>query len=117
MQGRRMSKGVPGYSVTMATKVRHESERRRRLNRQYGLLPDGPPPSFRIWAISGVAGGVTVGLLSQLFDSGAFSILRFFLLAAIGFVASGPIQYALSLHRWRAGHAVEDEPWSSRDGE
>ena len=102
----------------MATKVRHDSERRRRLNRQYGLLPYGPPPSLRVWLISGVAGGVTVGLLTQLFNSGGFSVLRFLLLAAIGFVASGPIQYALSLHRWRAGRAVmEDEPWLPHDGE
>ena len=46
-------------------------------------------------------------------------MLRFLLLAAIGFVASGPIQYALSLHRWRGGRAaMEDEPGTyCTDGE
>jgi hypothetical protein len=99
----------------MATKLRRESEQRRRLNRQLGQLPDGPPPSFRTWMISGVAAGIAVGLVAQLFHSGSFSVPQFFVAAAMWFVLYGPAGFALSLHRWRAGrNVIEDEPWPPR---
>ena len=99
----------------MATKLRRESEWRRRLNRQYGLLPDGPPPSLRKWVISRAVAGITVGLMAQLFDSRRFSESLFFLAAAMGFVFYGPVMYAISLYRWRVGRRVmDDEPWPSR---
>ena len=100
----------------MATKVYRESDRRRRLNRQLGLVPDGPPPSVRNWVISGAAGGITAGLLAQLFDPSRFSASLFFLAAAMWFVLWGPVMYAVSLHRWRVGRRVmQDEPWPSRE--
>ena len=107
---------ILGTAVDVATKVHRESERRRQLNRQLGLLSDGPPPSLRNWVISGAAGGITVGLVAQLFDSRRFSLSLFFLAAAMGCVFYGLVMYALSLHRWRAGRRVmEDEPWPSRE--
>jgi hypothetical protein len=100
----------------VATKVRRESVWRRRLNRQYGLLPDGPPPSLGKWVASGAVAGITAGLLAQLFDSRRFSVSLFFLALAMGFVFYGPVMYALSLYRWQVGRRVmKDEPWPSRE--
>jgi hypothetical protein len=100
----------------VATKVHRDTQRRRRLNRQLGLLPGGPPPVLRNWIISGAAAGITVGLVAELFYSRPFSASLFFLAAAMWFVLWGPVMYALSLHRWRVGRRVmEDEPWPSRE--
>lgn len=95
----------------MATKVYRESDRRRRLHRQLGLVPDGRPPSLRNWVISGAVAGITAGLLAQLFSRRSSASL-FFVVAAMWFVLWGPVMYAVSLHRWRVGRRVmEDEPW------
>ena len=107
---------IAGKAFDVATKVYRESDRRRRLNRQLGLVPDGPPPSLRSWVISGAVAGITAGLLVQLFNARRFLVSLFFFLAAMGFVFYGPLMYAFSLHRWRVGRRVmEDEPWPSRE--
>jgi hypothetical protein len=107
---------IVGKACDVATKVYRESDRRRRLNRQLGLVADGPPPSLRNWVISGAVAGITAGLLVQLFNARRFSVSLFIFLAAMWFVFYGPFMYAVSLHRWRVARRVmQDEPWPSRE--